>query len=241
MSIDQHIAFKKNIPFARLTRLLVVALTVVAIVNLAMIGLRFWFYTILDQVMVNGWDNNAEFADQANIWGFVVTALVFLLTAILFLVWFHRARKNVDVLQAEGLAYNSSAAVGWWFVPLAHLVVPYRIAKDIWLASNPETYESGKPTAWLSDEDWGPVTLWWTFWIMYSIASWVSRFGDDPTEIDEFQYKLIVQIVAHVLLLPAALFAIRFVKGVYRRQEERYALIEQINDSIAETDLQPIL
>src|SRR5262249_29946861 len=44
---------------------------------------------------------------------------------IALLVWVYRANRNARALGAEGLAYSPGWSVGWFFVPLANLVMPY--------------------------------------------------------------------------------------------------------------------
>jgi hypothetical protein len=68
-------------------------------------------------------------------------ALVLVITGVLagglFIWWFHRAYKNLASLGATGLRYGAGWAIGGWFIPLANLVLPKRIANDLWRASDP--------------------------------------------------------------------------------------------------------
>ncbi len=74
-----------------------------------------------------------------------------LLTGIVFVMWFRRARIN-----AAASGWRQRRAVGWtfwgWLVPLANLFVPFQLMGDIWRASLPE--DSRRETAWLPG-------LWW--------------------------------------------------------------------------------
>src|SRR5262249_39937269 len=43
---------------------------------------------------------------------------VFVITAIAFLIWFHRAHRNAAHLGAKGLTFTPAWAVGWFFIPI---------------------------------------------------------------------------------------------------------------------------
>lgn len=74
-----------------------------------------------------------------------------LVTGIVFVMWFHRARIN-----AEASGWRQRRARAWalwgWLVPVVNLWVPFQMMADIWRASLPED-QRGK-TAWLPG-------LWW--------------------------------------------------------------------------------
>ena len=61
-----------------------------------------------------------------------------------------------------GMRYSPGWAVGWWFIPVAWWVMPFRTMRELWLASGPEAGAA----------DWGThrltplIPLWWMFWIL---------------------------------------------------------------------------
>lgn len=93
----------------------------------------------------------------------------FVLAAIVFVVWFRRARIN-----AESSSWRQRRARGWtlwgWIIPIASLFVPFQLMGDIWRAGLPAAQR--KKTAWLP-------ALWWTAWLLSGLGvggqrSWVS-------------------------------------------------------------------
>jgi len=58
-------------------------------------------------------------------------ALLFL-TIIPFLMWVYRANWNAHALGAVGMRYRPGWAVGWYFIPIASLWMPYRVMREIW-------------------------------------------------------------------------------------------------------------
>ena len=100
----------------------------------------------------------------------------FVLTAIVFVVWFRRARIN-----AESSSWRQRRARGWtlwgWIIPIASFFVPFQLMGDIWRAGLPPAQR--KKTAWLP-------ALWWTAWLLSGIyeeghqRSWISSGPSQP-------------------------------------------------------------
>lgn len=61
--------------------------------------------------------------------------LTLLATAVVFIVWFHRARVNAEVFAPNAFSKGRGWAIGAWFVPIGNLFLPARIAREIWNAS----------------------------------------------------------------------------------------------------------
>ena len=55
---------------------------------------------------------------------------------VAFSMWTHRAYRNLPA-PARHLKFTPAWAVGWLFVPLANLVVPYFVFSEIWNHSKP--------------------------------------------------------------------------------------------------------
>ena len=65
----------------------------------------------------------------------LVRGLVQLATAIVFFIWLYRANANVRALGADDMMGSPGLGVGWFFIPLANLFMPYMTVRDIWRAS----------------------------------------------------------------------------------------------------------
>lgn len=97
-------------------------------------------------------------------------------TAIVFLIWFRRAR-----IAAERLDWRQRRARGWafwgWVVPVVNLWIPFQIMSDIWRAGLPPARRAS--TAWL------PVS-WWVCWLLSAPPLWIhvgssSKWADGLT------------------------------------------------------------
>ena len=86
----------------------------------------------------------------------LVTLPLMILTAVLFVTWFYRAYRNLWVANVVGLHYSPGWAVAGWFIPFVNLVLPPRIAEDLWRGSHGVGMSSGRgaPDATL-------VRSWW--------------------------------------------------------------------------------
>jgi len=62
---------------------------------------------------------------------------VYFATVVAFLMWMHRAHRNLPALGAQNLKYSPGWAVGGWFVPFLNLVRPYQVMGEIWRESKP--------------------------------------------------------------------------------------------------------
>lgn len=100
---------------------------------------------------------------QQTIGGFQLLLLVF--TGIPFLMWMHRAHRNLPAIGARNLRFSPKWAVGGWFVPFLNLARPFQVMTEIWKGS------SCAPTG---DPDYPsvenrpaspPIGWWWAGWL----------------------------------------------------------------------------
>ena len=63
--------------------------------------------------------------------------IVELLAAALLIAWMNRTYQKLPGLGARDLQGSPGGAVGWWFVPLANLYVPFKYLREIWRALTP--------------------------------------------------------------------------------------------------------
>ena len=64
--------------------------------------------------------------------------IIYITTVVFFLMWLHRAYKNLRALNpANRLDHSPGLAVGSFFIPFANLYFPYRVVKEVWQKSWP--------------------------------------------------------------------------------------------------------
>ncbi|MHB0915094.1 MAG: DUF4328 domain-containing protein [Thermoleophilia bacterium] len=143
----------------------------------------------------------------------------FLACAIVFLMWFHRAHKNLKVGGLDGLRYTPGWAVGGFFVPFLNLVRPFQVMKEVWAGS---TYLSHPR----EEESWravshAPHVGWW--WALFLIMSFVGnasgRLMLRADSLEELLAAGWVTLASDLIDIPAAFVALFLVRRVTDLQE----------------------
>lgn len=141
----------------------------------------------------------------------------FLATGVLFIIWFHRTRRNAEVFESGVQRMGPGWAVGGWFVPVANLWFPYRVASGIWEASVGLHPDGGWRTV--------PKTvlnLWWGGWVVSVLVSRIAvSQWDRAREPEQVSDAAALVAAADALDAVAAVLAIVFVRTVTRMQVER--------------------
>jgi hypothetical protein len=156
---------------------------------------------------------------------------------IALLVWVHRANRNAHALGSEGMAYSPGWSVGWFFVPLANLVMPYRVLREIWKASTP-----GAGMHWRQVPVSPILGAWWAVCvargiIQYSPLQVVTghwRLADIPTfgpswlnGLWEFSWGL---LIGEVVDIAAGVLTIVVVIRITDSQERRRFLLANLEE-----------
>jgi hypothetical protein len=152
-----------------------------------------------------------------------------IVAAILFLVWFYRAYRNLLRLGMPDPRFSLGWAVGGWFIPIFNLIRPKSIANDVWKGS--AAAAAGDLGGWRSAPIAKLVHWWWGVWIAAVLISFgairfhaavttedllaatTSSLSDERTRLYISQGSVLLSAVAAVL---GALFVIR----VSRMQED---------------------
>ncbi|MEU3448770.1 DUF4328 domain-containing protein [Streptomyces thermolilacinus] len=153
----------------------------------------------------------ANQADMLMYFSASFSLMALIATGIVFIVWFHRARTNAEVFGPDEQRRTPGWAIGSWFIPLANLWIPRKIAGDIWDAS-----ELGKRA---------PRTVlnaWWTLWVVASLAGRTTeRLWERAEEYDAIRRAALGLAASSVLDLVAAVAAILFVRRLTAMQHAK--------------------
>ncbi|MFB6818489.1 DUF4328 domain-containing protein, partial [Streptomyces sp. NPDC056347] len=147
-------------------------------------------------------------------------SLATLATVVVFLIWFRRVRLNAEIFDRSMQRMRPGWAIGAWFVPIANLVLPRRIAGGIWTASAQTN----------TDGSWRHVpatvmNLWWGVWICSLILSRFAQLRYRTAELpEEIVNAVDLTMATDALDIVAAVLAILFVRKLTRMQGERAAL-----------------
>lgn len=150
-----------------------------------------------------------------------LTLLVLIPTATVFAMWMCRSYQNLLDLRVRGLRFSPGWAAGYFFIPILMLYRPVQVAQEMYRASGvPDTAD---PLAWRNAWGSGVIGLWWTFWIISSILYNVSQLA--LREQANPQAGLRLKVIAGLLSVVAAAFAIGTVCAIRTRQEAKLAAL----------------
>jgi hypothetical protein len=97
---------------------------------------------------------------------------------VLWLIWQHKVNADLWARGAEGLRFTPGWSVGWWFVPIANLLQPFRAVRELSRrVGRTGTPGSGEPPA-VSD---GVLSIWWASHLLHwllSVLAFVILFRD---------------------------------------------------------------
>lgn len=148
----------------------------------------------------------------------VLQMLVYLTTAILFLVWLYRASSNLAPLGATSQTISPGWAVGWWFIPFMNLVRPYQAVREIWqLSEPPRDAAATAPPAARRGAAW--LGWWWAGWLVSNIGGVIlTRISMETESTDGMIAVTYASIAGHVVEIVAAILAIFVVRAIDARQ-----------------------
>jgi hypothetical protein len=214
MSSQGHGALRQIDGPARGARFLLfayVALNVVAVVSSAL------QYQLLDQFERGLYtDQDLAIADadsndaRQQLIG-IAQVILYLITAIVFLVWTYRVAWNARHLDSDKMQIRAGWAVCWYFIPIAFLWMPYRAITQVWSASS-------------RSEDRGFLLVWWLFFIADNILGQIIfRMGMVAETLPALKSLTVLFIVSDIVSSVAAILCARVVARVSNAQNAAIA------------------
>ncbi|MFK8847534.1 DUF4328 domain-containing protein [Streptomyces sp. Ac-502] len=162
-------------------------------------------------------EQDAGHADDLDMLSSGLQSTVLLATGIVFLIWFYRSRVNAEHCARDVCTLGRGWAIGSWFIPVANLWLPFRVARETWQAS-------ARPAP---DGTWrtvstAPVRIWWALWILTEVIDCISitLFGFDVTAFpDTSRHVLVFTALSDLLNAVTAVLATFFVRKLSRMQQ----------------------
>jgi hypothetical protein len=160
-----------------------------------------------------------------------------LAAGIALLVWVYRASRNARALGAEGMTYSPGWSVGWFFVPLASLVVPYRVLRELWKASTP-----GAGAPWRQAPVSTVLGAWWAVCVARAVIRYSTwpivtghwRLAKIPTfgplwlgDLWEFSWGLLIAEVVDIAASVLTIVVVVSITDLQERQRVQLANLEE--------------
>jgi hypothetical protein len=125
-------------------------------------------------------------------------------------VWWHwRAGSNLVALGIRH-EHGPGAHAGWWFVPFANLVMPYRTMSELYASS------ANGPDDEYQVADSFP--LWWGAWLVSNVLTNISFRLSMRTNLVEA--SLVLDCIAEPLSIVATLLYVRYVRKISAGQDQ---------------------
>jgi Domain of unknown function (DUF4328) len=126
---------------------------------------------------------------------------------IAVLAWLSRVVDNTPLLGGGRPSVTPRASIGWWFVPIASFVMPYRIVADIWrrLAAN------------ATEARVAILSAWWVLWVVGGIVDYVVLWLPAPTTLADARLQIEVDALAIGLQAVAGILLIVIIRELERR------------------------
>ncbi|PPK95376.1 uncharacterized protein DUF4328 [Kineococcus xinjiangensis] len=143
-----------------------------------------------------------------------LTALLGLATFVVACLWLHRARGNSEVIH-PAQRHDRSRFWLWvgWFVPIACLVYPYRVVRDVAHGSDSSRRLSGLPS----------LDLWWGLWVAGLVTSRIADrtfpWSGDPS-LERLSRLGAVESLDALVTVAALVVWVGIVRWITARQEE---------------------
>jgi hypothetical protein len=174
--------------------------------------------SLLREVERGGFVSDAEVqrSNEARDGSGIGALLITLATIIVWLPWQYRGQRNLHRAGRPGLRFSAGWAVGWWFIPVASLWMPFQTVRELWFRSDPAEV---RPDV----RGWWVIAMWWAVWIVEVVAALVSASMvdlDDPmsvTTLDVIAQDSVLLVFNVAWILAAVLGAV-IVRAVQLRQ-----------------------
>ena len=168
--------------------------------------------------------NGVQFPEselQASDQRVVTTALVlrglYFVIVVVFACVIYRLRTNVEALGARDLPISRGWTVGWFFVPIANLFMPFKAVRDVWNASVPVT------GPWIENSASALVPCWWFLWIASNISNnIVSTIAKFAVTLEEIQRNIVLAICVSILDITLAAAASWMLLRLMQMQDEKF-------------------
>ena len=210
---------ERPLPIGGRGNVLIGALVATMLANLVAVAIEINHLGIIND-LDRGRDLSFETVDASDkrvLAGVGLQAIAYITAAVLFVVWFHRAYRNLPRLGVWPIRYDNGWEVGSWFIPVFNFIRPKQIADDIWRGSEP-----GPGPKRLEDGPRVPpiVHLWWGVCCVAWVLAVVERsLGYEALTLPEQRTAIVITLVACGVYVLAAALAIVVVRKISRRQD----------------------
>lgn len=191
-------------------RVVMIALFVSLVVEVvAIVPAGVWVYALYTRSQSRHFIHTLVVTDTALIY---LIDVLYIGTGVAFLRWLYVMNTNCHGFGAEGMNFSPGWAVGWYFIPVLNLLLPYNVMSEIRRVSS-------DPQNWRDYGAGSLVVIWWAAWIeawVIHVVSWLAhRHLHTLARLRiAFDWTLAQRIAVSISLV----VAIMLVRDISRRQ-----------------------
>jgi hypothetical protein len=141
----------------------------------------------------------------------ILQLITWLASLSLFLIWFYRANANARAMGAEDLTGSPGLSVGWFFIPIAFLFMPFVVVRDTWKASE-------APRDWQGRSAPPLIGFWWAAMLVSNIAGSISFRIAVEGGYDAASAVAMFDLISNLGAVAAGLLGAQVVAGIRNRQ-----------------------
>src|SRR5947207_2610325 len=117
--------------------------------------------------------SDLEASDAAITLGSRLTVLLLIASAVAFLMWFHRASRNLRAFRTGPFEFSPARAVWSFFIPIVSLIWPCSTMREIWQASDPSIAPSVDQPFSLARVS-PLIYMWWSLFLVQGALGWAA-------------------------------------------------------------------
>ena len=144
-------------------------------------------------------------------------SVLLFLSIILIGRWLYVSAKNNHLYEVKNLKFKPGWAIGWYFIPFANLIMPYRSMKETYKASF-------KRDDWESISVPYDIPIWWITWlitnILFNVSSRYYFSAINNLSYENLKFVLYIDISSDIFLIVNALFLIRIIRVISFNQRD---------------------
>jgi hypothetical protein len=144
---------------------------------------------------------------------------IYLGSVVFIAMWIHRAHANLVEAGLQGLEYTPGWSVGWFFVPFANLIMPFRAMRELWNRSHGDN----DSFTGLASSDLG---AWWGCFLAGNILSNISARMDFASSGSLQEAGLFIGFGGTAILVGAAWFLMKIIAAITSAQHSMMGIAE---------------
>jgi Domain of unknown function (DUF4328) len=144
-----------------------------------------------------------------------IEAWFLIATFVVWIVWQFRAQRAARELSlVSRFRFTPGWAIGWWFVPIANLWMPFQTVRELWKASD------GRPD-WPDMRTWSIIGWWWGAFLGSAVTLRIaSALTEEVVTADGVIRQDTWFMIALVIEVAYSVLAMAIVGAVRGRQDD---------------------